>query len=288
MKNSVRFVVAGLMLAGFATAQAQSLPSSGSSDLWLFVSDQAAGTSFAEDTGVTLSSLMPSGQLAASGGTTVLSTAISANFSVAASQALSNYITAANTAGQTLEWGVLGAQYPGSTATSSIKTTGADLTVFDAQASAGTNIGNNYGLSTIATISSAFDSDVAYLTNNNAYKSGGTSYAFSAGSSAANVWGAGGDSGNGGSTNLYNQGPEQDNIGLNTAVTLYGITGNGDKTSVQSYILGTNLELSNTGVLSISGGTGSPPPPVPLPAAVWLFGSGLLGLIGVGRRKAAA
>lgn len=28
-----------------------------------------------------------------------------------------------------------------------------------------------------------------------------------------------------------------------------------------------------------------PPPPVPVPAAVWLFGSGLLGLIGVARRK---
>ena len=32
MKNLVRFAVAGAMLAGFATAQAQSLPSTGSSD----------------------------------------------------------------------------------------------------------------------------------------------------------------------------------------------------------------------------------------------------------------
>lgn len=29
----------------------------------------------------------------------------------------------------------------------------------------------------------------------------------------------------------------------------------------------------------------TPPPPVPIPSAVWLFGSGLLGLIGVARRK---
>jgi hypothetical protein len=28
--------------------------------------------------------------------------------------------------------------------------------------------------------------------------------------------------------------------------------------------------------------------PVPIPAAVWLFGSGLLGLIGIARRKKAA
>ena len=30
------------------------------------------------------------------------------------------------------------------------------------------------------------------------------------------------------------------------------------------------------------------PPPIPVPAAVWLFGSGLLGLVGVARRKAKA
>ena len=28
-----------------------------------------------------------------------------------------------------------------------------------------------------------------------------------------------------------------------------------------------------------------PPPAVPVPAAVWLFGSGLLGMVGVARRK---
>lgn len=35
-------------------------------------------------------------------------------------------------------------------------------------------------------------------------------------------------------------------------------------------------------------GGGSPPNVIPVPAAVWLFGSGLLGLIGVARRKKAA
>ena len=43
MKNVVRFAVAGALMAGFATAHAAapSLPSTGSSDLWLFVSDSA-------------------------------------------------------------------------------------------------------------------------------------------------------------------------------------------------------------------------------------------------------
>jgi hypothetical protein len=51
-------------------------------------------------------------------------------------------------------------------------------------------------------------------------------------------------------------------------------------------VLGDNLTLSASGLLSVA--AGSVTPPVPLPAAVWLFGSGLLGLLGVGRRRAAA
>ncbi len=275
MKNSVRFVVAGLMLAGIATAQAQSLPSSGSADLWLFVSNQSAKTTFAEDTGVSLSSILPSNQLAPTLSTTVLSQAISANFSVGASTTLTNYINAANAAGQTLEWGVLGAQFNATT----IKPVGNDLTVFSAPSTGGATISGAYGLSTLSLIGGAFDTDLRYVVPTyNA--NGGSVYAFGSGSSAANVWGAGGDTGNGGSTNLYNQNPAQDGIGLGTATTLFGLTGNGDKTSVQSYVLGSNLTLSSAGVLSVSS--------VPLPAAVWLFGSGLLGLIGVGRRKAAA
>jgi hypothetical protein len=35
------------------------------------------------------------------------------------------------------------------------------------------------------------------------------------------------------------------------------------------------------------GATLNPPPAIPVPAAVWLFGSGLIGLVGVARRKAA-
>lgn len=47
-------------------------------------------------------------------------------------------------------------------------------------------------------------------------------------------------------------------------------------------------EVYSTGAANcgsgLNGGT-SPPAPIPLPAAVWLLGSGLLGLIGVARRK---
>lgn len=43
------------------------------------------------------------------------------------------------------------------------------------------------------------------------------------------------------------------------------------------------LTLTSDGSLLVDGGSG--PSPVPLPAAVWLLGSGLLGLAGIGRRR---
>jgi hypothetical protein len=41
----------------------------------------------------------------------------------------------------------------------------------------------------------------------------------------------------------------------------------------------TNWDFGNNG-------GGFTPPPVPVPSAVWLFGSGLLGLLGLRKRKA--
>jgi hypothetical protein len=67
---------------------------------------------------------------------------------------------------------------------------------------------------------------------------------------------------------------------------LYGMTGNGTTAAVQSFILG-SATLSATGLLTLTGNTVTPPT-VPLPPAVWLLGSGLLGLVGVSRRRKTA
>jgi hypothetical protein len=85
--------------------------------------------------------------------------------------------------------------------------------------------------------------------------------------------------------NWYFNGPVNGVIGLDTPAFLYGVTGNGATlTNVQTYQLAT-VTLAANGTLTAVGNT--PPSAVPLPAAVWLLGSGLLGLAGVGRRKAA-
>jgi hypothetical protein len=280
MKNLVRFAVAGALMAGFATAQAQSLPSSGSSDLWLFVSDSSAGTSFAEDTGLSLSSILPSSSLAANA---TLATSVGANFSVGASSALTAYINSANAAGQTLNWAVLGGQDPDSTKNGKIEPQGAALLLGSAPISSGGTI-EQMTVGNLGTALLAFNSDITYLTTNG-YATGGSVFTWANGSAGGNVWGAGGASANGGSTNFYNQGngASQAGIALGSSTGLYGFTGNGGTGQLESYVLGDNLTLSSAGALSISSATS----PVPLPAAVWLFGSGLLGLLGVGRRRAA-
>jgi hypothetical protein len=71
----------------------------------------------------------------------------------------------------------------------------------------------------------------------------------------------------------------------------YQIVGTGGSGfTAQTPVLFANATGAATWTLSATGdltytAPGGAPPPVPLPAAVWLFGSGLLGLAGIGRRK---
>jgi hypothetical protein len=88
-----------------------------------------------------------------------------------------------------------------------------------------------------------------------------------------------------GSDNWYGAGPSTAGVAIGSTQNFYALTtgGGGSSTLAQVYILN-SLTLSADGTLSAAGGTA----PVPLPAAVWLLGSGLLGLFGVGRRRSAA
>jgi hypothetical protein len=285
MKNLVRFAVAGAMLAGFATAQAQSLPSTGASDLWLFVADTTTGTTFAEDLGNTaaISKLLPTSSLAAAGTSFASNTPVSVSgtsLNIAESSGLATFLGSVGS--DSIEWGVLGAQYPTTTnAKATTEAPGGIVVLASEPTAQGSSLaGDVFG--SVQTIASSFNTDLTYVNGT------GVTLKWSAAppGGVENVWGAStGDAG--GSTNLYGQGPDQSGIALGQSVSLFGITGNGSKGQIQTYDLGDNLSLSASGVLTVSSGTTTPPPPVPLPAAVWLFGSGLLGLLGVGRRRAA-
>jgi hypothetical protein len=277
MKNLIRFSVVGAMFAAAGVVHAQAQPSSGSADLWLFVSDQSAGTTFAEDTGVSIGSVLNSSDYQS--GATLAS--VTDSFSVSASSALSSYITAANTAGQSLTYAVEGIQYAGSTSNGVAKVTGNDIGIASSNAS---GAGSGYAgmeLANLESWSGGLNNDVTYL--DGTYVAGGASYAFSSGSILGNVWGAS-SGGLGGSTTEYANGPDEAGVSIGTSTTLYAVTGNGNTGQVQSYILGdaagdAELTLAANGTLSLN------PSTVPLPPAVWLLGSGLLGLAGVGRRR---
>jgi hypothetical protein len=119
----------------------------------------------------------------------------------------------------------------------------------------------------------------------------GTFYDPNGSSTAAGVTGPslGGTFGNG----LVNPGF------VGTATDFYSIIGNNNRSGTTDGVAhgaaaATAYDgfwfLSTSGQLSYNlvSGVTPPPPAVPLPAAVWLLGSGLLGLIGVGRRNRAA
>ena len=101
-------------------------------------------------------------------------------------------------------------------------------------------------------------------------------------STAANgQWGQPSSTAGASAANWFGAGPVNEN-GLGTAANVYLVTSAG----------GSNLTLARVYqfadlVLGLDGTLSSVVPAVPLPAAVWLFGSGLIGLAGVARRRAA-
>jgi hypothetical protein len=273
-------------------AQAQSappLPSSDASDLWLFVADPKANTTFALDTGISIASLMPQGSLAPSNPTgtplAVLSTAISdANLINAAGiNATNDPKLAAYIAGAQgpLEWGLIGINYPttGSSGTG-YKKPGGEILIWDEPGAIQAGLAQtNFG--SLQAPASAFNTDLTYLAQSYTAGNGGEVFNWSASTgTAGQVWGGLPSKDGSGSTSMYGASTDQTAGGTFTigagAATLYGITGNQTLFQPESYVLA-SVQLTSAGTLEAT--------PVPLPAAVWLFGSGLLGLVGVGRRR---
>jgi hypothetical protein len=285
MKKLVGFAIAGAMVAGFQTAEAQpTIPSSGNTDLWLFVSNQTAGTTLAVDTGVTVSSLLSSYT------NNAVLQAVNDSFSKTEAQLSSTGALATYLGSGTLEWAVEGVNWPTgltSTGSSANQAAGGAVGILSAPAAAGSAVAG-YGLSGLLTWASGFNKDQSYVINGNGgsvtgYTAGGTVYTFANGNNiTGNVWGGTPGGVGAGSVTEYGTGPSQTGIAPGTSETLYAITGNNGTGTVQSYILGTLAFASGNLTLT------APTAPVPLPAAVWLFGSGLLGLVGVGRRRSIA
>lgn len=264
MKKLIPVSAAGALAFGAAAAHASiALPSSGSSDAILFAEVvNAAGTlavaSYAGDTGISINQILAG----LTGSTTVLG-----------SDANLAKLFAADASGDTLDFAVLGGQYTGTVGAANFKTAGV------AQFITSTTNNSLTSLSAATTPSlthmAGLNTDLTSVNSN----SGGASSVEGSNPATSGIWDilntAGTASWDGAGINNYNL--------LGTTENLYYVTGTGGIASKVSPVLEATASLSSSGLVLT--GTSSP---VPLPAAVWLFGSGLLGLAGVARRKAKA
>jgi len=262
MNTILKVGVASTLALGGAAAHASiALPSSGSSDLILFAEvvtgSNTEVASYAGDTGIAVPAV---------GGSLSSTTVLGSDANLAA-------LFAADAAGDTLEWAVQGGAFTGGTTTGNFGTAGAVnfITTNGGPASnlTGKNVGNLVHWSSLDNTVSGLNTNFAGA-NSVEGNSAATAGIWDATQAGTNVYG------------WYGNGPTT-NITLGSSATLFGVTGNGSSISkVVTSSLGTAL-LTSSG-LQITGNS-TPPPPVPLPPAVWLLGSGLLGLAGIARRK---
>jgi hypothetical protein len=276
MKTIVKLVLGTAVLAAGASAAnaAVPLPSTGSSDLLFFVSDTTTSTTYTEVLSQTVgngSSLFNSSDAInnASGavqGTSVATINNKANFSYAASTNtnLESFISTAQAAGQNLVWGVYAGAYTGSTP-GLRKVVGAELGISTAPDASSIVQAATATLENSA-LSVGLNGDIKTLNLGTLDAFGGTSNGIIATPQSSDS-----------NANFYAEGFISGSA-IGTAAKLYGVTANGATAGqLLGYDLGSITFDGST--LAFTGNT------VPLPAAAWLFGSGLLGLLGIGRRR---
>ncbi|MDB6102113.1 MAG: hypothetical protein JWO52_2112 [Gammaproteobacteria bacterium] len=276
MNSLVKVAVAGVLSLGASGAFAASLgaPWGNSSDLVLVVENASTHVAYALDTGVTLDSLLPTGSLVS--GATLNTSLAGINKAISASPTLQSFLAANPAAGDV--WTLEGGQYNGggsqNASNANTKPAGAAKAVFTSANGTATNANvTTKVLTNLQAFENGLNADVTQTTGGLFPLTSSTET--SAGSVSASI-----------AENRYTFWSSLDFGSLgSSALQLFGFTGNGGTGKLQSYILGT-ATLDASGNLTIAGN--SVAPPVPLPAAVWLFGSGLLGLFGVSRRRAAS
>jgi hypothetical protein len=295
MNKLIKGAVCATAVLASGSAFAMGAVNSGSSDLVLWVqalnpSTSAVVGTYAFDTGLTISSIFGPAP-AATGANLAPLPGVNQTFSTigAGATTLSSFLT--SNSGDTILWGLEGGFYTGTLAggatTANSKISGAAESIFTSTL-AGASSPNS--VSTLT--GNAFISYLNGLAGASATPPGGagaveslvTLTANASGTTTAASW-TGGDQAKFG---ILGNGASSDaivGVGPGT-VTLYGITGNSPASlagsaTLQSFVFGT-ASLSSTGVLTLAGNNqGS----APLPAALWLLGSGLLGLCGVRRRS---
>jgi hypothetical protein len=270
MNTLVKTGVAAALALGATGAFALGVPSTGSSDLVLVVQNTATPTNvYLLDTGINLNTIFPTGSLVSGAS---LSTAIAGiNDAIDASPALTSFLATNPASGDA--WELVGGAFningPGNAApvNSNTKTAGNAKGVFTSLQPS-LNI-SGLGLSGFQTYLGEINNDIG--------SGGGMAVLQTTTESTAGSFSVTNDGSKGIFPGAY------DLASLGSSQSIYALTGNNGTGTPQSYILG-SATLDTSGNLTITGNA----PAVPLPAAVWLFGSGVLGLVGVSRRRKAA
>jgi len=276
MNVIVKSAIAGaLALGGTGVSLASNIvPNMNNSDLVLIVQNTTTQATYALDTGITINSILPTANLVS--GAVLNSTAMTGlSQTISASATLQSFLATNPIAGD--QWTIEAAQYngngAGSTKGNSIAPGAAKVVYSSAYGTAIPFNASAFSLATMQQFLNGYNNDAAV-------NSGGLlplSQSATATESTAVTYSA-----NAGTKyTMFGTSDLQPADG--SAITLFGFTGNGTTGQIQSYLLGT-VSLAANGTLTIAG-NGTTPPPVPLPPAVWLFGSGILGLVGVSRRR---
>jgi hypothetical protein len=277
LKIAVTLALAGTALASAAAGAANLItnpPATGGSDLILFVSDLTSSKFFIQDLANPLDTIYSKAQLTADG---VLATQghFNSPAGIAGPDAALATFLSGLTAGDNVQYSFIAGDH-----STHNENSGSQRFLFTSTLDL--SGGTPYGTSTAFSNSNINQS----ATNLSSFVTWINSNCLS-GNTCASGWGdsspLGTTSGGKGAPNSWISANFANGAALGTASTMYmaGTNGAGLASLGNTYI-GGMLDVSSTGVISVTNSA------VPVPAAVWLFGSGLLGLLGIGRRRVAA
>lgn len=271
MKSFWKLGLIATALAATSAFADVATPASGNGELTLFVKNTTTNEVYARGLGIFINDVLPESVTGgAYTGRTEFNYVLPA---VSTDPALTSFLS---TAGSSYTWGILAGDSLSNNAvgtrryllTSDIES----LTTTQAVAS-GTNLG---GLATNAN---------TFFDNLNANLPDGSGTHVIGGGNTGGLWGVAGTSG-ANAPIFFNLAPNDDAAAVGTAMRIFVLannTTNGAQARV--FYASAQIRLNQDGSLSVLGGGG---PVVPIPAAVWLFGSGMLGLFGIGRRRSLA
>jgi hypothetical protein len=272
MKTVIKFALIGAALAGGAAQAATitNLPSkAGGSDLILAVTDTTTNHFFVQDLGNQLDTIYSKSQVQADG---VLATpgSFTTPTSISGNDALLASFLSSQTAGDTIQWTILAADSTGSTSTAS----GANRALLTS-VNPLTDPNNTFSNVNVATFSSNLQKFAAFINSSTSGYAGGNT-------SSKYGWGDGQVASDGKNAPVSWIAPTLGNgaaIGTAQTMYLFGTNGNGSSSQSNIYVGGT-VSIDSLGNITVANASATP-----IPAAVWLLGSGLLGLMGVGRRR---